>query len=89
MPRPSREPVEKNLTERLERYTGEAVGMERQESRSLVGVSVIRNYFGATTDLNTAIAQNIVLHRNENPVVATVIIPALEQISAAPSIDTE
>jgi CzcA family heavy metal efflux pump len=51
------ERVEKNLTARFERYTGQAVGLERQESRSISGVSVVRNFFDSRTDLNTAIAQ--------------------------------
>lgn len=51
------ERVDKNLTARFERYTGQAIGLERQESRSLSGVSVVRNFFGSSTDLNTAISQ--------------------------------
>jgi multidrug efflux pump subunit AcrB len=51
------EHVEQNLTARFERYTGQAIGMERQESKSLVGVSIVRNFFNEETDLNTAIAQ--------------------------------
>lgn len=51
------EHVEKNLTSRFERYTGQAIGMQKQESKSLVGVSVVKNFFGADTDLNTAISQ--------------------------------
>ena len=51
------EHVEKNLTARFERYTGQAIGIERQESKSLVGVSIVKNFFGPDTDLNTAISQ--------------------------------
>jgi multidrug efflux pump subunit AcrB len=51
------EHVEKNLSARFERYTGQAVGMERQESKSLVGVSIVKNFFNSDTDLNTAISQ--------------------------------
>jgi CzcA family heavy metal efflux pump len=51
------EHVDKNLTSRFERYTGQAIGMQKQESKSLVGVSIVKNFFGADTDLNTAIAQ--------------------------------
>ena len=51
------ERVDKNLTARFERYTGQAIGMERQESRSLSGVSIVRNFFGSNTDMNTAISQ--------------------------------
>jgi multidrug efflux pump subunit AcrB len=49
--------VEENLSARFERYTGQAIGIERQESLSLVGVSIVRNYFTQESDLNTAITQ--------------------------------
>lgn len=49
--------VEKNITNRLERWTGQASGTQLQESKSMVGVSVIRNYFSDTTDPNTALTQ--------------------------------
>lgn len=51
------ENVEKNLTARFERYTGQAIGITRQESESLVGVSIVKNFFGSQTDLNSAISQ--------------------------------
>ncbi len=49
--------VAENLTYPLERFTGQAIGIERQESKSLVGVSIIKNYFGSQISLDTAIAQ--------------------------------
>lgn len=49
--------VEKNITNRLERWTGQASGTQLQESKSMVGVSVIRNYFSDGTDPNTALTQ--------------------------------
>ena len=51
------ENVAMDLTSRFERYTGQAIGMERQDSKSLSGVSIVRNFFGPSVDLNTAIAQ--------------------------------
>ena len=51
------EHVATNLSSRLERGTGQAIGIERQESRSIVGVSVVRNFFGAGSDLNAAMSQ--------------------------------
>src|SRR5690348_1970157 len=39
------EHVEQDLTYLFERYTGMAVGIERQESRSLLGVSIVRDFF--------------------------------------------
>jgi len=47
-----------NITSRFERYTGQAIGIERQDSKSLSGVSVTRNFFNPSVDLNTAIAQS-------------------------------
>lgn len=46
-----------DLTSRFERYTGQAIGIERQDSKSLSGVSIVRNFFNSSVDLNTAIAQ--------------------------------
>src|ERR1044071_5559367 len=37
--------VESGITARMERGTGQAAGMIRQESRSLLGVSMVRNFF--------------------------------------------
>jgi multidrug efflux pump subunit AcrB len=49
--------VEQELTYPYERYTGQAVGVEHQESRSLVGVSIVKNFFNESIDLSNAIAQ--------------------------------
>ncbi|MGZ3722306.1 MAG: efflux RND transporter permease subunit, partial [Bdellovibrionales bacterium] len=49
--------VATSLTARFERYTGQAIGMEKQDSKSLAGVSIVRNFFNSSADLNTAIAQ--------------------------------
>ncbi|HWU44145.1 MAG TPA: efflux RND transporter permease subunit, partial [Bdellovibrio sp.] len=51
------ENVATSLTSRFERYTGQAIGMEKQDSKSLAGVSIVRNFFNSSADLNTAIAQ--------------------------------
>ncbi|MBC7385710.1 MAG: efflux RND transporter permease subunit [Cryobacterium sp.] len=51
------EHVEKNLTARFERYTGQAIGVDHQDSRSLLGVSVVRNFFNQQSDLNGATSQ--------------------------------
>src|SRR5262249_54236862 len=37
--------VEKDMTTRLERWTGQSNGIEHQESRSMLGVSIVRDYF--------------------------------------------
>src|SRR5580698_1347452 len=51
------EHVEQDLTYLYERYTGQAVGIEKQQSRSLMGVSVVKNFFNSDVDLSNAIAQ--------------------------------
>src|SRR5881296_2403662 len=49
--------MERDITSRLERWTGQANGIARQESKSMVGVSVVRDYFRDDIDPNTAMAQ--------------------------------
>src|SRR5213083_1487458 len=49
--------VERDMTSRLERWTGQANGVARQESKSMLGVSVLRDYFREDIDPNTAMAQ--------------------------------
>jgi multidrug efflux pump subunit AcrB len=55
------EHVEQDITYLVERYTGMAVGIERQESRSLPGVSIVRDFFSPSTDLSSAISQTIAM----------------------------
>ena len=49
--------VDRGMTWRLERWLTQAEGVERQESRSMIGVSIIRNYFRDDIDSNTALSQ--------------------------------
>jgi multidrug efflux pump subunit AcrB len=49
--------VEADITSRMERWTGQAAGTRRQESRSIVGASIIRNYYSDDTDLSAALTQ--------------------------------
>src|SRR3989441_727184 len=51
------EVMERDITSRLERWTGQANGIARQESKSMLGVSVVRDYFREDIDPNTAMAQ--------------------------------
>jgi CzcA family heavy metal efflux pump len=51
------EVMEKDITSRLERWTGQSNGVARQESKSMIGVSVVRDYFREDIDPNTAISQ--------------------------------
>jgi multidrug efflux pump subunit AcrB len=52
--------IEKDISNRMERWTGQSSGLERQESRSITGASIIRNYYrdgingdGALTEVNS------------------------------------
>ncbi len=45
------------ITNPMERWTGTSAGMRRQESRSILGVSVIRNFFRTGVDPNGALTQ--------------------------------
>ncbi len=49
--------VEKNLSNRLERWTGQVAGTAKQESRSIAGASIVRNYYSADVDINGAQTQ--------------------------------
>ncbi|MEX0701781.1 MAG: efflux RND transporter permease subunit [Planctomycetales bacterium] len=49
--------MERDITNRLERWTGQSEGIERQESRSMMGVSIVKNYFRDGIDPNTAFSQ--------------------------------
>jgi multidrug efflux pump subunit AcrB len=49
--------VEKDITTRMERWTGQAAGQAKQESRSIIGASVVRNYYRDDTDPNGALTQ--------------------------------
>ncbi len=49
--------IEKDITNRMERWTGQANGKRYQESRSIVGASIIRNYFHGDVDPNGALTQ--------------------------------
>ena len=49
--------VESGITARMERGTGQAAGIARQESRSLLGVSIVRNYFAGDVDPSGALTQ--------------------------------
>ncbi len=49
--------MEKDITTRLERWTGQANGVARQEAKSMVGVSVVKDFFREDVDPNTAMSQ--------------------------------
>src|SRR5712691_1686323 len=49
--------VERDMTNRLERWTSQANGIARQESKSIIGVSVVKDFFRPDIDPNTAMSQ--------------------------------
>src|SRR5216683_2243809 len=49
--------VERDMTNRLERWTSQANGIARQESKSITGVSIVKDYFRSDIDPNTAMSQ--------------------------------
>jgi multidrug efflux pump subunit AcrB len=49
--------VEKDITARMERWTGQSAGVERQESRSITGCSIVRNYYFDGIDASGALTQ--------------------------------
>jgi multidrug efflux pump subunit AcrB len=51
------EVMEKDITSRLERWTGQSNGISHQEARSMNGVSIVRDYFRPDIDPNTAMSQ--------------------------------
>ncbi len=50
------EVVEKDITSRIERWTGQSEGIVRQESKSIIGASIVRNHFREDIDPNTAMS---------------------------------
>lgn len=51
------EVMEKDITSRLERWTGQSSGITRQEAKSMNGVSIVRDFFNEETDPNAALSQ--------------------------------
>src|SRR5437899_3703365 len=49
--------MEKDITSRLERWTGQSNGIARQEAKSMIGVSVVKDFFREDVDPNTAMSQ--------------------------------
>ncbi len=51
------ESIANDISNRMERWTGQANGTSRQESRSIIGASIVRNYFQSDVDPNGALTQ--------------------------------
>ncbi len=49
--------MERDITNRIERWTSQSEGIKRQESRTMIGVSIVKNFFRDDIDPNTAFAQ--------------------------------
>ncbi|WMJ75156.1 efflux RND transporter permease subunit [Cytophagaceae bacterium ABcell3] len=50
------EVVEKDITSRMERWTGQSPGIEKQVSKSIMGVSIVTNFYGEDVDPAEAMA---------------------------------
>jgi len=48
------EVMERDITSRLERWTGQSVGIEHQEARSMLGVSIVKDFFREGIAFETA-----------------------------------
>lgn len=52
------EVVEKDITSRMERWTGQSPGIEKQISKSVMGVSIVTNFYGEDVDPAEAMANS-------------------------------
>ncbi|MGC3967755.1 MAG: efflux RND transporter permease subunit [Pirellulales bacterium] len=69
------ENIEKSITSRMERGTAQASGMARLESRSIQGVSVIRNFFQPDADASGSLTQINALATLEVPTLPPGTLP--------------
>ena len=69
--------VEKNLSNRLERWTGQSAGTSKQESRSIIGVSIVRNYYHDDVDPNGALTQVVSLAGGASPYLPPGTLPPI------------
>ena len=51
------EVMERDIMSRLERWTGQSVGIEHQEGKAMLGVSVVKDFFREGISLETAMSQ--------------------------------
>ena len=51
------EVMERDIMSRLERWTGQSVGIERQEAKAMLGVCVVKDFFREGISLETAMSQ--------------------------------
>jgi len=51
------EVMERDIMSRLERWTGQSVGIEHQEAKAMLGVSIVKDFFREGISMDTAMAQ--------------------------------
>lgn len=51
------EVMERDIMSRLERWTGQSVGIEHQEGKAMLGVCVVKNFFREDISLDSAMSQ--------------------------------
>ncbi len=51
------EVMERDIMSRLERWTGQSVGIEHQEGKAMLGVSVVKDFFREDISMESAMAQ--------------------------------
>jgi len=51
------EVMERDIMSRLERWTGQSVGIEHQEAKAMLGVCVVKDFFREDISMDTAMAQ--------------------------------
>ncbi|MBW7997269.1 MAG: efflux RND transporter permease subunit [Candidatus Glassbacteria bacterium] len=51
------EVMERDIMSRIERWTGQSVGIEHQEGKAMLGVSVVKDFFREGISLETAMSQ--------------------------------
>ncbi|MEE2888765.1 MAG: efflux RND transporter permease subunit [Planctomycetota bacterium] len=49
--------VEKDISSRMQRWTGQSVGIDHQEARSMLGVSIVRDFFREEVSAESAMSQ--------------------------------
>ncbi|CAN5858128.1 efflux RND transporter permease subunit [soil metagenome] len=51
------EVMERDIMSRLERWTGQSVGIEHQEGKAMLGVSIVKNFFREDISMDSAMSQ--------------------------------
>lgn len=51
------ETIERDISTRIQRWTGQSVGIEHQEAKSMLGVSIVKDFFREGIDPNLAMTQ--------------------------------